>query len=67
MLWGMLGKLGNVGILGMVIHLGKVGWLTPLGRVKPRGTLGNLGRVPGISVVASGGPEEEEDVMKQEV
>lgn len=66
----MLGKLGKVGRLGMVMPLGKLGGLMPLGRELSRaGMVGNLGRVPGMSVVTwlIGGrmdescPEEEED------
>lgn len=63
---GILGKLGRVGILGMVMPLGKLGGLMPrgselssAGTVTPRGRLGNLGRVPGISRRRRG-PEREE-------
>lgn len=42
--------LGKLDKLGMVMPLGKVGGLTPLGREPSRaGMVGNLGRVPGIS------------------
>lgn len=50
------GRLGKVGRLGMVMPLGRLGGLTPLGReLRSAGTVGNLGRVPGISAVRGGG------------
>lgn len=49
---GMLGKLGR---LGMVMPRGRLGGLMPLGsEPSSAGTVGNLGRVPGISAAARG-------------
>lgn len=46
---GMLGRLGSPGRLGMVRPRGKLGGLTALGsEPSMAGTVGNLGRVPGI-------------------